>query len=245
MLSRAGVVSTIGEPIQAFTTSFYIKYPVTVSGPAQVEQLGKLLELLKSTIIVDLSPQLDECYSLGPYTVFDADGGASRTAWGESLNGAKYGRDGNEQEDLLGWIEEFVKHHPSLSAVDAIIAAPKTDLSTPDLAGMWAQDIARSGGWRQLVACKTRVISPQKESSETETEEDLIARVANSISVEGVMPRSRVLILDDTIRSGGTFKEIARALRQNGVGEVYGLAVAKDARLTQGGFGFLNKERWQ
>ena len=86
---------------------------------------------------------LDECYALGPYTVFDGEV-PRRTAWGESLNGAKYGRDGNEQEDLLGWIEEFIKDHPSLNAVDAIIAAPKSDLSTPDLAGTWAQEIGLS-----------------------------------------------------------------------------------------------------
>jgi hypothetical protein len=242
ILSRAGVVSTIGEPIQGFT-SLYSGYPVTVSGPAQADQLGKLVELLKSTIFVDLSPQLDECYALGPYTVFDGEV-PRRTAWGESLNGAKYGRDGNEQEDLLGWIEEFIKDHPSLKAVDAIIAAPKSDLSTPDLAGTWAQEIGLSNRWQQLTARRTRAIRPQKEFADTETEEDLIARVANSVNVEGVTPRSRVLILDDTIRSGGTLKEIARALRESGASEVYGLAVAKDARLTQGGVD-LAKERWE
>jgi predicted amidophosphoribosyltransferase len=53
-----------------------------------------------------------------------------------------------------------------------------------------------------------------------------------------------VLILDDTIGSGGTIKEIARALKTAAAVEVYGLSVAKDAKFTKGGID-LAKERWE
>ena len=80
---------------------------------------------------------------------------------------------------------------------------------------------------------------------DTESESDLIARVSNTIGVSGVKQGARVLVLDDTIRSGGTLIEIARALREVGAWEVFAISAAKDAKFTQGGSGFLDKERWQ
>ena len=128
--------------------------------------------------------------------------------------------------------------------VDAIIAASKTDQSTPDLAGDWAQDIASSQGCLTLTADKLRVIAPQKSVSDTEGEQEVTARVANSVIVREVPVGIRVLILDDTIRSGGTIRELGRALREAGAGEVYALSVTKDARFTLGGVN-LAKERWE
>ena len=53
----------------------------------------------------------------------------------------------------------------------------------------------------------------------------------------------RVLMLDDTIGSGGTLTELARALRQAGAESVYGLSAAKDAKFTLGGID-LDRDSW-
>ena len=77
-----------------------------------------------------------------------------------------------------------------------------------------------------------------------ESEQDMIARVANSVRVQSVAIGASVLILDDTIRSGGTVIEVSRALREAGAHEVYALSVAKVAKFTLGGVD-LTKERWE
>ena len=72
----------------------------------------------------------------------------------------------------------------------------------------------------------------------------MTSRIANSVGISETIYGEAVLILDDTIRSGGTLREIGRALRAAGAASVYGLSVAKDAQFTQGGFGFLDREWW-
>ena len=95
-----------------------------------------------------------------------------------------------------------------------------------------------------MQATKIRQTEPQKELEKGETEDETAARVADSVHMEAIIPSARALIIDDTIRSGGTMKEIARALHQAGAKSVFGLSVAKDAKFTPGSID-LSKERWQ
>ena len=216
-----------------------------LSGVKEPDTLRRFLDLLKDKVIVDLSPQLDECYALGPYTVFPAEQRGRLSAWGELVNRAKYRRDKAATAEILTRAESFIEGHILIRTVNAIVAAPRSAPNTPDLVGAWAQEIANSRHWRRLNATKTPgTAGPQKALSGNETETDLIERVAHSIAVPGVIPGDRVLVLDDTIGSGGTLIEIARALREAGAREVYGLAVAKDAKFTYGGID-LDKERWE
>ena len=216
-----------------------------LSGVKEPNMLLRFFDLLKNKIIVDLTPQLDECYALGPYTVFDAEGMWSLSGWGDLVHRAKYRRDRAASSEILTRIEAFIEGHILIRTVSAIVAAPKGDANTPDLVGSWVQEIANIRNWRRLVATKNQVTTePQKSLSGNETETDLIERVAHSITVQGAAPGDRVLILDDTIRSGGTLVEIARSLREAGAREVYGLSVAKDAKFTNGGVD-LSKERWE
>lgn len=217
----------------------------TLSGVKEPDTLRRFFDLLQDKVIVDLSPELEECYSLGPYTVFEEEQRHRLSAWGELVNRAKYRRDKAASSEILKRTEAFVEEHILIRTVNAIIAAPKGDSATPDLVGAWVQEIANNRNWRRLNAFKAQeTAGPQKALSGDDTEADLIERVAHSITVSGIIPGDRVLVLDDTIRSGGTLREIARALREAGVREVYGLTVAKDARFTQGGID-LDKERWE
>ena len=205
----------------------------------------EFLDSFPTVIAVDLTPEVDECYSLGPYTLFQGSAG-HRTEWGDLLYRAKYQNDRDAVAQLGRQLEGCIISLPSptLSAANAIVAAPKSDVNTPDLVGGWADAIASSLGLRRLGSYKTRATDPQKNPSEGETETDLTDRIANSVGVSEVTDRDKVLILDDTIRSGGTLVEIARALREAGAREVNGLSVAKDAKFTNGGVD-LNKERWE
>ncbi|MDE2940413.1 MAG: phosphoribosyltransferase family protein [Chloroflexota bacterium] len=213
-----------------------------LEGVREPESLARLLDMLKHRILVDLSPSLDECYSLGPYTVFD---GANREThyWGNLLHRSKYLGDKSAGEVLLNHIEGFIETHLPIRTVDTVIAAPKTDRRTPDMPGTWVEFLAERRGWTRAQAFKAPTSGAQKSIQSNQEELELVERMKNTITISDVSPNSRVLIVDDTIRSGGTLIEIARELRANGVSEVYGVTVAKDARMTYGGVD-LNKEAW-
>lgn len=206
----------------------------------------EFLRAFPAVIVVDLTPEVDDCYSLGPYTLFQGNV-PHRTEWGDLLNRAKYQNDRDAAAQLGSQLERCIVALPlpTLSAANAIVAAPKGDASTPNLVGEWADAIAGNWGLRRLDSYKTRATDPQKNLSAGESETDLTRRIANSVGVSEVTERDKVLILDDTIRSGGTLREIGRALRAAGAAAVCGLTVAKDARFTQGGIGFLDREGWQ
>ena len=73
-------------------------------------------------------------------------------------------------------------------------------------------------------------------------EKEKRVRVRDSMRVEGSVD-GNVLIIDDTIESGGTLLEIARAFKDAGASKVYALSVAKDAEHTFGGIE-LSAELW-
>lgn len=245
IVERSRLVATMSAAATVSGRVDWSEPSFILTGVKEPDMLSRFFDLLKDKVIVDLSPQLDECYALGPYTVFEAEQRRRLSAWGELVNRAKYRRDGGASSEIGRRIEAFIEGHILIRTVNAIVAAPKSDSTTPDLAGAWVQEIANNRNWRRLNAVKVQGIAgPQKALSGDDTEADLIERVAHSITVTGVIPGDRVLVLDDTIRSGGTLLEIARALREAGAKEVYGLAVAKDARFTYGGID-LDKEQWE
>lgn len=66
----------------------------------------EFLDSFPAAIAVDLTPELDECYTLGPYTLFQ-NNIPQRTEWGDLLNRAKYQDDRNAAaqlgRQLEGW----------------------------------------------------------------------------------------------------------------------------------------------
>ena len=90
---------------------------------------------------------------------------------------------------------------------------------------------------------KTRDTGEQKSLPDNPDETKLKEQVANSMAVESQVSEANVLVVDDTLRYGGTLLEMGRALKNSGARRVYGLCVAKDARGTKGGIG-LDKDAW-
>ena len=176
----------------------------TLAGVSNESQLRKLLDTLRRKITVDLSPEVGQCYSLGPYSVFSDEGERSNSLWGHSVNRAKYQRDGVASNALLGALNEFIGQSAMLEKIDCIVSAPKSDTFTPDLAGEWAKTLANTQQWQRLISLKTRRSErPQKVRSSTESEADMINRIAGSIEVKGSFRGCNVLVLDDIIGSGG------------------------------------------
>ena len=198
---------------------------------------------MRRTIIVDLKPTLDDCFAVGPYYLFD-DGQPHRSVVGNAVNRAKYWGDQAASAAITHVLQRFVARHPRLRAVDAIVVPPKSDPRARNVPSEWAGSVAEDLNVPLVAARKSRPTEPQKEIEDDQDEAEVAGRVAESVSIDALQEGASVLIVDDTLRSGGTAKELARALREAGASRVYGLCVAKDAKFTNGGID-LSRERWQ
>ena len=215
---------------------------IFLSGVTDSNRVEVLCTYLKSVIIIDLTPAVDHCYALEPYSLFPS-GSHSHSGIGNLINRAKYRRESAANEDLSSRLLEFIDSHPILSQSEAVAVPPKSALSSPDLPSNWAKTISDEMGWGMISAAKIRQTTPQKEFGESDTEDEMVARVRNSVTISAPLQHSKVLMLDDTIGSGGTLRELARALRQSGANKVYGLSAAKDATFTHGGIN-LDRSAW-
>ena len=237
VLERAGLARTV------HVENHIINSTVVLGGVQDHVKLTRILELLKSVMFVDLGPLIDECYALGPYSVSDENDQLERSSIGNLMYKAKYRNDAHALETLHESVQRFASAHPSLKNVGGVTAPPKSDPHTKDVAGHIVERIASRNRLPLIPVNKSRVTSPQKNLPESSDEQESTASVANSMIVEGSYTDLSALIIDDTIRYGGTMKEMARALRAAGASEVYGLSVCKDAKATRGRTS-LSKERW-
>ena len=207
-------------------------------GRAPVE----LLALLQDRLVVGLGPTVDECYALGPYSVHVGDGVWGHAEFGEAVHRAKYAKDQSARVMLSRELTQFAKSHPRMRSVAAVAAPPKFDPEEPNIPLAWARSVAEALGTSIATARKTRPTSPQKDLEGLEYEGEVVARVRDSVQVNGMI-WGDALVIDDTVRSGGMVREMGRALKAAGADKVYALCVAKDAKFTSGGLN-LFRERW-
>ena len=237
-LDETGLSESVSVKKGLFGTTIYAR------GVNDSSRLRGLLELVRSTIFVELAPHVDECYALGPYTLFDDDGERLSSVKGELLYQAKYRNNSTAASQLGSMLGEFIVTHPTLRNVEAVASPPKSDPNTPNLARLWCDSTAAMLGINTINVRKVRHTSPQKNVNEDDTEEDAVAGLAGSMVVDRVAPATRVLIVDDTIGLGATLREVGRAMREAGASHVYALAVTKNAKGTGGGVG-LRREDWE
>lgn len=210
-------------------------------GVRDERRLRDCLDLLTSVMMIELDG-LSECYALGPYTVFDDEQRAQRSALGNLMNSAKYHGSISSLQSLRTKLQCFISQHPRLRNVDYIASPPKSDPTTVDVAGRCANTVARDGGYGLVTAAKVRETAPQKEDSQ-DNEKEAAARVAHSVEIGIDVQGAGVLVIDDTVRSGGTIREMARELRVAGADVIFALSIAKDAKFTLGGVS-LSQEQW-
>ena len=198
--------------------------------------------LLKRAIVADLLPRVDECYALGPYMLLSG-GEWKRSRFGDAVHKAKYGNDQGAVVAMSLELKGFVQRHPRLRSVVAVAAPPKFEARERNVPLDWARAVAEELRVNMVNIQKVVPTGPQKDLEGLEDESDVAVRVANTMRVSDRI-EGDVLIIEDTLRSGGTLKEMGRALKQVGAQRVYGLCVAKDAKFTNGWMD-LSRERWQ
>lgn len=129
-----------------------------------------------------------------------------------------------------------------MRSVAAVAAPPKSDPGEANIPLTWAECVAESLGVSVVSMRKTRPTGPQKDLEGLEDEQAVADRVRDSVQADAEI-QGDALVIDDTIRSGGTVRDLGRALTAAGADKVYALCVAKDARFTKGGLS-LSRERW-
>ena len=228
--------------VPKLSLDFLTKTKWLISDVGDPQELENFLELLKHRLMIDLSPVVDECYALGPYTLF-SDGEPRNGKYGRLVNQAKYSGNPGASEEIGRELHNFVVQHPRLKYAHAIAAPPKLDRNQNNLPQNWARTLSNALGVPTLELRKTRSTDEQKNLPDGMDESDLVGRVANSMVVESNWDNADVLVVDDTLRSGGTLLEVARAIKSSGARRVYGLCAAKDAKGTKGGV-VLEEDAW-
>ena len=218
----------------------WVAYRLT--GVRNKAALKEFLAFLQHHIFVGL-PGVNMCYALGPYSRFDEEGESEKARFGRLVYGAKYESDGDARAVLIQETVQFVQRHPRLRSVRAVTAPPRSASAARSLPLGMARALAEALGAHLVEVRKVVATDPQKNYDDADTEDAVAARVANAMRVDTPVSGA-VLIVDDTIGSGGTVKEAARALRQAGARSVYGLCAAKNAKFRTGGLS-LSKEHWQ
>ena len=236
-LESSGLAASV-EP--SFLGAIY-----NLSGVRDADAIDGFLSLLRRRIVIDL-PGLDACYALGPYSVFDIDGRGdsvrSRAEFGRVVRRAKYANDHSAIASLSERLAEFVNGHPAMRSVVVVAAPPKFDPREANLPLTWAKFVAASLGVSVVSVRKTRPTEPQKDLDGLEDEQAVADRVRDSVHADAEI-QGDALVVDDTIRSGGTVRDLGRALKAAGADKVYALCIAKDAKFTNGGLS-LSRERW-
>ena len=199
-----------------------------------------MLSLLRDRIIIELTPELDECYALGPYKVVGPDG-VRDAYYGDLLSKAKYRARREEERTIVEDIVDFAERHPVLCSVKAVTAPPRSDSSRENAPLAWAGAVA------DLLGASVRqthwLVQPSGAQKNRE------GKVRGNIETDGSVSGD-VLAIDDALESGGTMRELGRALRDAGARRVYGLCVAKTMEgieyKSDGSYGIdLSAERWR
>ena len=208
-------------------------------GRAPVGALG----LLKGRIIVDLAPEVDECYALGPYKVTsksaDSADGLVRVRYGAALYKAKYENDLRLIRDLGSELADFAQRHPRLRSC-ATVTAPPTSQAKVNLPLGWAQAVA------EMLWAETLVVGWKVPPSGAQKNRE--GTVRGNMVAPGPI-QGDVLVIDDALGLGVTLTAVGEALKEAGADKVYALCVAKIMRGTashsDGSYGIdFAEERW-
>lgn len=202
-----------------------------------------LAELLKGKLVADLRPQIDQCYALGPYTLFDAENQYVPGAFGTAIYRAKYWKDGQYTQVVQAELVSFIKRHPLLRTVDKVAVPPSSSGKGRRIGALLRRSVVEALDIGEVVPRKIANTGEQKNLDDME-EDEAIEYMRNTMVVDSSLHGKTVVVVDDVLGSSATLREVGRALREAGASNVYGVCVTKKARHTNGGLE-LRVERWQ
>ncbi len=217
-----------------------------LNGVRDAKAASNSLLLFKNRIAIDLMPNIDECYALGPYSLKDSeDADWAKAEYGEMSSSAKFDSDAKAIEWAGKELTDIARCLSAWQGIDVVSAPPKSRDEYQDVSWTWAEAVASSLAAPVVRTSKSRRTPPQMpdygtdEEAGSEDEQERVGRIGDSMQVSESLEGQRVLVVDNTVRSGGTLVEAGRALKDAGATKVYGLSLAKNAKYTKGGMSLL------
>ncbi len=213
------------------------------ASPNFIKSLRKLLETFERCMTIE--DDLDESHTLSPHMVVNDDEALVRSSIGNSVYIAKYLYNVSESEDAFKRIGsrviKFVKRHPRYRRATAVAFAPSSDPSkTRSLPRSLANIVAKRFGKLLVSPIRRTAIPPQKNYEEAESDKSRAQVQHGTIRINQDVRGANIIVVDDLYESGATMEEVARVMRAEGVDEVLGLAITKNAKFTQG----MNLRSW-
>ena len=179
ILEKAGVAHSVS--VDPIGNLFSLVSKFSLYGIGDEAELRVLLDLLRSHVVIDLTPLVDERHALAPFTVADIEGGGlGRSRIGELVNHAKYHSDRAATDQLGHQMANFVTRHPTYSKARFIVAVPPSSHGSADLPSRFLNAFTDK---TIVQASKTRYTQPQKELLAARDESALKANIGNSVNV--------------------------------------------------------------
>ena len=213
----------------------------SLRGVSDPQALRRLLEVMRNRLLIDIGPKVDECYALGPYSLKESrDAEWDNAKYGELAKRAKFDSDANAIGNAAEELADFASALPICQTVTAVASPPRSRAEYRDVSRDWAQAVATRLEVPIVGISKSRETDPQlpdygtDEDAGSEDEQERVGRMQDSMRASESLEGQKVLVIDNTIRSGGTLIEAGRALKDAGASAVYGLSLAKNAKYTKG-----------
>jgi len=201
-------------------------HDLDVEGALPAEAMD-LLDLLNSTLLLVVPPELESAIALDWYKVPDENVDPkewANTPAGGLVHRMKYSGSGSAQarRQLAMVMAQVVRRHP-LYRECILATVPGHDASIDSHGERLARDLAELTG-RPLIATKAKhPLRPEAKSGEK-------FDLANEFTVDEGATLAPVLIVDDVYRSGGHLQGVAAAARRAGALSVHGIIGARTMR---------------
>lgn len=177
-----------------------------------------------------LRPEVDEVYACGAYYAWSKKG----APWSRFVRLSKAKADADHDAAVAlgaGYMSRFVFERTTLlREVDAVVPVPPHPGRYAERGFSLPQDLARGIEAFLGVPCLTRAVVHTGKDVELRGlgRADRRDAVRGAFSLESldVSRFSRLLLVDDVVTSGATFRELGRLLREAGASAVYAVALA-------------------
>lgn len=190
------------------------------------DELHALLDLLQEIKMVNRSrPAVDQCYVLDMYKTVTDDEPKDwpNTETGRLVSASKYRHNSAATEVLVGRLTKVVTDHPILATSTCVVSVPGQNSASTGHGELVASRVAEAVGipfLRTTPRYGTR--PPAKEGG---------VLTAAMIAVDqSIGTKSRVLIVDDVVRSGRSIEAVANLSRSAGASTVNAVIGAKTMR---------------
>ena len=199
-------------------------------------EVRQLLELLERVLSLPSLPSINFAIALDWYKI-PVDGVDSRewpnTEVGDLVNKGKYLYKTHEAQkeivgrNLAGRICYVISRHPALNDAEVILNVPGHDWRILSFGPRIAATVAK---YRRMPGLRVTAKSKFRPEAKSLSQGQSAALLEGQFIVPPEIRGRSALIVDDVFRSGGSMVAVARAAREAGAREIFGICPARTMR---------------